>query len=345
MAILLEKLLRIRTEETSFAKRRFRSSCNSARVILERVGETFLRGYHAALIDKGPLALAADLESVDPEFRGFAYEGASMALSILDQLAPWKRGRLQSLMAGPGLPHIYMVHVGVGWAIARLQFRIERRLAQLDPLLRWLALDGFGFHEGYFHWQHYQDGKSLPRKLRGYQLRAFDQGLGRSLWFIGGADPEQINRLVREFPGSRRGDLWSGVGLACTYAGAAGLPAMSSLREGSGNYYQHLAQGAVFAAKTRERAGNVTQHTDLACRTLCGLSVQDAASIADATLPRASEAFPPDCPAYEIWRRRIRTHFASPEADREAAATRDIEPETSSYEFQQEVEHVQYPEP
>lgn len=341
MSIILKKLLRIPTEETRFAKRGFCGCCDSTRLKLERVGETFLLGYHAALADKGPLALAADLEGIGLEYRGFAYEGASMALAILDQLAPWKRERVQSLAAGPGLPHIYMVHVGVGWAIARLQFRIERHLAQLDPLLRWLALDGFGFHEGYFRWRLYQDGRSLPRKLRGYQLRAFDQGLGRSLWFVGGADSEQISRLLAAFPASRLPDLWSGIGLACTYAGGAEPAQVCSLREASGKHFHHLAQGVVFAAKARERSGNIAPHTELACRNLCSLSVQDAARIADATLPGASEASTPECPAYEIWRHRIRMHFVSSKPDAEAVAMSGIEPRIRSQEYLEEAEHVQ----
>jgi len=312
MSIVLQRLLRIRLEETTFARRRFSSSSDSARRSLERVGETFLRGYHAALADRGADVLSAELEGIEHELRGFAYEGASMALDLLDQLAPWKGGRVQAFLAGPGKRHIYMVHVGAGWSMARLRFRLERRLSRLDPLLRWLALDGFGFHEGYFHWRRYADGQSLPAGLHAYQLRAFDQGLGRSLWFVGGAGCERIGRLLSRFPASRLADLWSGIGLACAYAGTADEGEIERLRSAAGKYSPHLAQGAVFAAKTRERAGNLVPHTDLACRIICGLPAVEATTIADRMLPQASEGSGPDCPAYEIWRSRIRMHF--PEA-------------------------------
>jgi hypothetical protein len=202
-------------------------------------------------------------------------------------------------------------------------------------------LDGFGFHEGYFHWRRYQDGKWLRRNLRGYQLRAFDQGLGRSLWFIGGADSEQISKLLAAFPASRLPDLWSGVGLACAYAGGADPAQVSSLRDASGKYFQHLAQGVVFAVKARERAGNIAPHTEVACRTLCALSVEDAARIADATLPGALEAATAECPAYEIWRGRIRTHFMSSARDGEAVERGDMEPGIRSQELLEEAEHVQ----
>ncbi|MEE9149389.1 MAG: DUF1702 family protein [Candidatus Tectomicrobia bacterium] len=30
--------------------------------------------------------------------------------------------------------------------------RVERPLQRLDAIPGWLAVDGYGFHEGYFHW-------------------------------------------------------------------------------------------------------------------------------------------------------------------------------------------------
>jgi hypothetical protein len=341
---IVTKLLRIRSEETSFAHRGFWSSSDSARVRLEQAGEFFLRGYHAALPDLGVGALAAELESIQREFRGFAYEGASMGLDILDQLMPWKAGRVQELLNGPGSPHIYMVHVGVGWSLARLRFRLERRLSRLDPLLRWLALDGFGFHEGYFHWTRYADGKSLPPRLHGYHLRAFDQGLGRSLWFVGGADAERISTLLSRFPASRRGDLWSGIGLACTYAGGANTGEIENLRDAARECSRHLAQGAVFAAKTRERARNLTPYTELACRTICGLSAAKAAEIADRMLPRGSEDSGLAYPAYEIWRRGIRLHFPETGHINEGREEgRGIKHEQGTEEYVEETENVHRP--
>jgi enediyne biosynthesis protein E3 len=314
-------LLRIRPEEATFARRGFRSSGPEAQARLERVGERFLGGYHAALEDRGMAVLTPKLESVELEFRGFAYEGAAMALDLLDRIKPWRASRVRQLLDGSGAPHIYMVHVGMGWSMARLRLGMRRRLSRLDPLLRWLVLDGCGFHEGYFHWPRYSGGEHRPKWLRGYALRAFDQGLGRSLWFVGGADPRWIASAVASFPEARRADLWSGVGLACSYAGAAGAGALGSLRMASGTYRNHLAQGAVFAAGARQRAGNPAPHTELACRILCEISAREAAAISDETVLRAREDHEP---AYEVWRRLIRMQF------RELEPARRIAPEEKS---------------
>jgi hypothetical protein len=309
MGGMLQKLLTISPAEATFARRRFHCLRDSTRHRLERVGSTFLQGYYLAINDLGIDKLTERLHEIDLEFRRYGFEGAAMGLDILDQLRPWKAGRIDKFLLGPGKPHLYMVHVGIGWSMARWRFRMPQRLAHLDPLLRWLVLDGFGFHQGYFHWPLCASGASgaFP-KLPGYSLRAFDQGLGRSLWFIGGADPEYIAGAILHFPDRRRNDLWSGIGLACAYAGGADINDIQTLRRLSGSHWPHLAQGAVFAAGARHRAGNPDPHTERACQLLVGVDTQQAAALCDGTLHNAVEHGEP---AYEIWRQLIRTELKS----------------------------------
>lgn len=232
-----------------------------------------------------------------------------MGLVLSDFLMPWRKSRWQSFLQGPGAVHAYMVHVGAGWTLARLPFRIERSLTRMNPLLRWLAVDGFGFHEGYFHSYQAIERQAIPNRLCGYGLRAFDQGLGRSLWFARGADVHRIRQTVESFPRARQADLWSGLGLACTYAGGVAGAAIEALNVAAGEYRPHLAQGAAFAAKARQRAGNPAEHTERSCALLCGVSAATAAAITDAALldlPGGGASEP-----YETWRSRIRANLAS----------------------------------
>ena len=299
----------ISPEETSFARRGFPPAEPGAQRHLEQIGRTFVQGYHAALEVIDPEDLSRRLEQqVEWQWRGFAYEGAAMGLALLDFLTPFsKKGRRwQNFLDGPGDPHAYMIHVGMGWAAARLPWvrrNLRRQLRRLDPLLCWLVLDGYGFHEGYFHWTRYADGGGIPRRLSGYLGRAFDQGLGRCLWFIEGTDVERVVATIRRFPPQRHADLFSGVGLACTYAGGVQRADIEALLGASGSFRLELAQGAAFAAKARLRAGNPTPQTELACKLLCGTSVDTAAAITDQCLVD----LPPDGAntAHELWRQRI----------------------------------------
>jgi enediyne biosynthesis protein E3 len=312
-AALRRRIFGISPEETTFARRGFRCEEAAVRERLEKVGRCFVQGYNAVLEEDRSSPLAARIEeAVEREFHGFAYEGAGMALALLDTLLPGRRDRLARFLAGPGDAHAYIVHIGAGWILARLPLSPARLLARLgDPVLGWLALDGYGFHEGFFHWPRSIVRQAVPHKLRGYARRGFDQGLGRSLWFVEGADVERIPRTIGAFPHARQPDLWSGVGLACAYAGGCGSAGVGELRRTAGLHAPQLAQGVAFAAKARERAGNPAAQTETACQKVWGMSAAGAAAVCDA----AAEDLPPapadiaDEPAFEAWRRRIQDRF------------------------------------
>ena len=310
MISIVGKLFRIPTVEVRFARRGFEPCREELQARLERVGEEFLNGYHAAIGTDDPRELASRLEFVDPSFRGFAYEGSAMAWALLDHLFPWTRGRFHRFLAGPGAAHVYMAHVGAGWALARLPWlrrNVEHACRDLDPLLRWLVVDGYGFHEGYFHWPRVVTRQIVPAGLHGYARRAFDQGLGRVLWFIGGADAGRIPALVATFPVERHSDLYAGLGLACAYAGVMAEAELRSLWTAAGTNQPAFAQGVAFAAKARQRAGNPEPYTELACRVVWQLDANEAAAVTDRALddlgPNGAE------PAYEVWRRRVQQEF------------------------------------
>ncbi|RKZ92188.1 MAG: hypothetical protein DRR19_04980 [Candidatus Parabeggiatoa sp. nov. 1] len=298
----------ISPSETKFSKRGFHAVSPEVRERLENIGETFVYGYHAALLDDNPESLSKQLDStISNELQGFAYEGAAMALTLLDFLSLRHRNRFKQFVQGAGAHHIYMVYVGAGWAWARLHRNVNKALIPLDPLLGWLAVDGYGFHEGYFHWQKTVTHGSIPRRLSFYARRVFDQGLGRSLWFVKGADVEAIAQTINDFPAERQADLWSGIGLAATYAGGVDEAALKRLAELGSHFRLQLAQGTAFAAKARERAGNLTPYTALACQVFCATDAAAAAHVTDDALIDLPYESPE--PAYEIWQQRIQNHY------------------------------------
>jgi hypothetical protein len=323
MRALLQRLLRIDGRQALWQRRGFAPTTTGLRERLERVGLTFLEGYHHALRERDPAALGGTLDALPPGRRGFAYEGAAMALALLDTLMPGRPWRWRRFLDGPGAPHIYMLHVGLGWALARVPFGRRRVLARLDPLLRWLALDGHGFHDGYFHPDRCHRGWQ-PRFATGYRARAFDQGLGRSLWFSCGADVPRIAAVIAGLPAPRAADLWAGVGLAATYAAGADRPALATLARAAGAHRLALAQGAAFAVAARVRARNLTTESEEACVALTGLTADQAARLtqdalidlpADDTLaahPAGERSV--GGPAYEVWRLRIQAGLVAPTA-------------------------------
>lgn len=302
----------IPVEETRFEKRGFRITKPEVVNHLEKIGTSFLDGYHSALLANDLTDLETKLETKDIAYRGFVFEGAAMSLTLLDRLSVLKKDRLTDFLKGAADRHIYMAHVGIGWALARLWWtrnRILQSISKMDSLLKWLAIDGFGFHEGYFNPRRYFNSAVSLNRLPAYAQHAFAQGLGRSLWFVEGASVEHISQTVGQMPDDLRADLWSGIGLACAYAGGAEAADVERLKDYSQSYLPFVAQGVAFAAKTRLRAGNAAVHTKVACRILCGLSIEEAAFLTDVTLKKLPVTDDAELPKYEIWRRRIQQEF------------------------------------
>jgi enediyne biosynthesis protein E3 len=299
-------LFGIAAAEGTFERRSFAPTSADRRARLEAIAGTFIKGYNAALADTADDLLA---ETPD-ELRGFAVEGEAMACAILDRMTPWNRARVARLLAKRP-EHLYMIHVGVGWAVARLRGSLRRHTREQDPLLSSLVADGWGFHQAFFAPERWARGRAR-HPLGGHMSRAVDQGIGRALWFVCGADAERIADHVAQFEPDRRSDLWSGIGLAATYAGGVDTSVLEALIRHAADQRAHLAQGSAFAATARAVAKNSAPHVELASSVLTGRSVRELADIALTHEPRAAARTLAG--AYERWRRRIRETLQRSEA-------------------------------
>ncbi|MEU7842107.1 DUF1702 family protein [Micromonospora sp. NPDC049114] len=304
-------------KQVSFATLGFPVTTSATTVHLEAIPQAVVCGFEWGIEGPSVAELERRLALVDPERRGFAYEGATMAYTVLDATAGGSRTR--ELLEGPGRPHYFLACIGIGFAMARLPRVLWRKVLPdltgipYHPTMSWLAVDGYGFDKAYFDQATWITGQRLPRPYpwqghADYFARAFDQGVGRALWFRHAADPAAVAVTVDGFAAARRADLWSGVGLAATFAGGCDTAGFEALRSLAGEYGPHLAQGSVFAAKARTWAGYCPEHTDAAARALTGLSSQAAAELADAAAVDA----PADGLAYEEWRRVIRERVIQP---------------------------------
>ena len=172
----------------------------------------------------------------------------------------------------------------------------------LDPIHSWLAFDGLGFHDTYFH--HTRILAGWRRRGSGYALRAYDQGVGRALWFVAAGSATRAAGLVSGFRASRQSDLWSGLGLAMAYAGPLKAGEIESVCQRAGVHEPSFAQGVAFACEARVLASCVPSHTDVAARAVSGADARILAQLARDTragLPGADG----DLPQYELWRQAM----------------------------------------
>lgn len=305
---LLPTLLRQDYVQVDFGFRRFRLRAGPARCVLESCGRAFLDGLNAVADTSRVAEAARRIDALDAQLRGFAYEGAAMGCALLDLLTLSRGRRVAELLHGPAQAYPHLVHVGVGWAYARLRLQPWWGIGGGDPLLRWLAWDGFGFHQGFFHSDATVGRTRMERGLRPEQRAIRDQGLGRALWFHECADPDGVALRIGEFPQDRRADLWSGIGLAATYAGGSTQEELAQLTRLAADQRAYLAQGCAFGCAARSRSGVVPEHVDRAASVLVGASVSEVAGWTDAALAELGPD-PSTAGQYEQWRAGIRRRW------------------------------------
>lgn len=298
----LRRFLRLSPIEASFRKRGFTEADGSKRLALESVGETFISGYNLALAADRPDDVRQHLDAVVPARRGFAVEGAAMGCVIADAL-PFRNPSFADHVRMFEREFSYLTHVGAGWALARVPWRRARILASLDPVHFWLAYDGVGFHDTYFHHRRVLAGwRRKPPSS--YAARAYDQGVGRALWFVTGGSVAGATELIGEFAAARRGDLWSGLGLAMAYAGPTDGAEIKAAFRAAGVYRRDLAQGVAFACEARARARHIPAHTELAANVVSGVSADELSSLVRYARTELSRG-DADTPPYELWRRKV----------------------------------------
>ncbi|NUT39676.1 MAG: DUF1702 family protein [Thermoactinospora sp.] len=289
--------------EAELARYRFRLRPGPSREILERAEKSYIFGFNSALADE-----THTIDTISPDQRGFAYEGAASACTLLDLATPTRGRRLHELQTGPAKRHSHAVHLGAGRAYARVPVR--RTFARLDPLLRWAALDGYGFQRALTLTDQTVGRRIMPSLRTRAECAIADQGLGRLLWFHECAAPEDVAARIWSFPAMRRGDLWSGAGFAATSVGGADSDELCSLafHASTDGFRAHLAQGSAFAAAAALRSGHLPAHTAQAVQLLTGAEADDAAARVDRAMIALGHD-PRTADDYLSWRAHTRKAF------------------------------------
>lgn len=304
--------------DVTFAKRGFSGVSGTSPAVtqgLELIPQTVICGFEWGIDARDQWEVERRLAMVDPELRGFACEGVTMAFTILDAMG--RGSRTRDLLRGAGRPHVLLAYIGMGFAMARLPRRLWHKVVPdlsgdpYYPTMSWLAVDGYGFDRAYFETRRWVDEQRVPKPynwdgMPDYFIRAVDQGIGRALWFICGARTPDVSAAVERFASHRRPDLWSGIGLAAAFAGGCDADGLAALLRASGSHSAELATGAVLAVRARSHAGFVPSHAEVAASALAAMTVEAAVALADDGAVHEGDD---RLPAYELWRQNIAAHF------------------------------------
>ena len=152
----------------SFADRKFPAAPSPATRHLEAIPQAVICGFEWGIDARDQWEVERRLSMVDAELRGFAYEGATMAFTILDVMRPGHGHRTRDLLLGPGQPHIFLAYIGIGFAMARLPRVLWKRVvpdltgSAYHPTMSWLAVDGYGFDRAYFDTNRWVERQKVP---------------------------------------------------------------------------------------------------------------------------------------------------------------------------------------
>jgi hypothetical protein len=263
----------IRDREALSGVRGFRRGKPAVQSRLETVGRTLIAGYRTALFS-GPQKLDRSLISRAPiDLRGFVVEGLAMGCVVagaadLGSFADSGSRGVRQFVEEISPDYPCFSHMGFGAGLARVPQLWDRIFGQLDARNYRLVFDGMGFHDAYFHTRKVLRG--WRRTTASLQSAAYDQGIGRALWFIVGGDIERAVTALAAFAPQRQPSLWAGLGFALTAVGWADDATLNQATTLCGDCRAELAQGAALAATALEASGAGLEHANSAARVLVG---------------------------------------------------------------------------
>ncbi|WP_157250725.1 DUF1702 family protein [Nonomuraea typhae] len=267
--------------EADLGRRRFRLRAGQAPGVLTAAEKSYVLGFNAVLSQEIHVVGRLPYEQ-----QPFGWEGAAAAATALDLITLTRGRRLHELLAGPAQSHPYAAHVGAGRAHALLRLPPTWGLRRAHPLLRWLAIDGYGFQRSMVKADLMVGERAMPELALRAHCAIFDQGLGRLLWYHDCASPDDVAARVAAYPVPRRADLWSGIGFAACHTGGAEADELEQLAvyAGADGFRQHLALGGAFACAAWMAAGVLPEHAEVAAPILAGAPAEEAGTWPDAAL-------------------------------------------------------------
>lgn len=224
----------------------------------QEVIDHLISGFNSVLESSNFDHLQARVGKSDPAMKTFTYEGVAMALTILDHLCPDSHLSPIRFAEYVEKDHIEGVYIGVGLALARLQWPIGRHLREADPDFRRWITDGYGFGHAIFHAKQTLSKHHIPAHLPHSQQEDFDIGVGRALWFRFQAQIQPISDTISTFSAHRQSPIWEGTGFAATYGGGGTENALNDLTYQARAYQIDLQRGIEHARGVQASENNHT---------------------------------------------------------------------------------------
>lgn len=223
--------------------------------------------------------LISVLNQFESDLRSVAYEGASFAIGMKalksDNLQLW-----YDFLSKSDQIHMHHITIGFGWSFAALNipFGYYNSIIE-DNYLFPMILDGYGYYCALFKARRTLRNKEIPLEFDKCQLCAFDNGVGRRIWYTTKGNSDDIDTLISSFPIERQENLWSGVGMACMYVGGIDKSIVKELISKADKHHMDFIVGIVTSSIYNIISGRNIQETVDICWDLCNVTYKELSNI------------------------------------------------------------------
>lgn len=208
--------------------------------------------------------------ALEPADRGVYYEGAAAGKALSSFSRNQSLEDVVSLLrAAP--EYSFVLYMGIGEAMAQL--KIPPTLCNTVAENPWggQIIEGYGFFDGYFRWFDTLVHQVYPSDLAPGLRAAYDQGLGRAIYFVTNGRPRDIKDYISTFAPARQKELWAGLGQSTAYVGGPSESDLRKLLDLSGNDRFELMQGVLLGLSARIEQNFVPDYTETARSIICGI--------------------------------------------------------------------------
>lgn len=228
-----------------------------------KISEAYFKGYNLSLsAGKDFVGLTNQLDRIDKELRGFAYEGAGTGLAILEILSPFHKKDLSIFLNQHAANHRETISAGIGLAYARINLGYEKKLNSVDSMTREFIVDGHSFYFGCL--KNTQVSSLTPPKFYLDKDKAiFYRGIGRSLWFRTNGNINDTQKFINTFAADKKNQLWEGFAIACAYAGKLDSHKLNQYLAIQKQSHPSIHKGFQVALTARLRANIATDYTTM----------------------------------------------------------------------------------
>ena len=273
---------------------------------VSHIFDLLIKGYYSVL-ETDAVTFVRQLDDVQPVDRSIIIEGGFMALATQDLTKSATLQKVSELHACvPTLmPSMFQ---GVGGALSQLKLPVAMHPAEIDQFWGFLSLSGYGNYGGYFQWPHFIVNQEVPAGLDRMSQRAFDQGIGTSIWMVAAYEPRLIIDTISKFSDQRKADLWNGLGLAVGVWGLEDSKDMIRLLNAARKYRADFQSGVAFGLWGSILAGEVSDYSAGACSVICGAPQADIAEAINAHLSDLGGS-PENTTAFLRWKASVTAMF------------------------------------